>query len=150
MLNTINVTTQQQLQDTFDLRILVFVDEQGVPLEDELDEYDTLNAPCNHLLLTLDNTPIGCGRVRQVDGVGKLERIVVKKENRGMGFGKAIVLGLEKRAIEMGLNQVKLHGQVQARGFYENLGFAVLGDEFIEDGILHVVMTKQLQDVKDV
>lgn len=138
------VATQTELEQTFNLRKLVFVEEQEVPLEDEFDEFDALNTSCDHILVTVDDEPVGCGRIRVVDGVGKLERIVVKKEFRGQGLGNEIVISLEIIAKEKGLKQVKLHGQTHAEKFYTKLDYQVASDVFLEDGIEHVVMKKKL------
>ena len=143
-LKIIKVATKRQLEQTFDLRKLVFVEEQEVPLEDEFDELDTLDASCDHLLVTINGEPVGCGRVRVVDGVGKLERIVVKKEFRGQGLGNEIVMALEEIVKEKGLKQTKLHGQTHAEKFYVKLGYQTPSDVFLEDGIEHVVMKKDL------
>lgn len=45
------ITTEEDLKKAFDIRKEVFVEEQGVPLEDEFDEFDTLNGKCEHILV---------------------------------------------------------------------------------------------------
>ena len=69
------ITTQEDLHIAFDIRKEVFVKEQGVPLEDEFDEFDTLDAPCQHILVYYNEQPVGTGRLRIVEEYGKLERI---------------------------------------------------------------------------
>lgn len=132
------------LQKAFAIREEVFVKEQNVPLEDEFDEFDQLNGRCEHLLVYFCGTPVGTGRLRVVDGVGKLERICILKPYRNLGIGKIIVQVLEKIAKEKGVTKVKLHGQTHAEGFYLKLGYKTASDEFIEDGIPHYVMVKKL------
>ncbi|CAM3504191.1 GNAT family N-acetyltransferase [Saccharibacillus sp. WB 17] len=144
--NTVTVTTHEGLEQAFAIRRDVFVAEQGVPLEDEFDEYDTLDGRCRHLLILSGETAVGTGRIRAVDGAGKLERICISAPYRKHGIGRIILNGLERLAAEQGLRRVKLHGQTQARGFYEKLGYLAASDEFMEDGIPHLLMVKELPD----
>lgn len=75
-MNVKRITTEADLFVSFDIRKEVFVKEQGVPLEDELDEFDGLHQQCEHILVYFDGNPVGTGRIRFVDGVGKLELLV--------------------------------------------------------------------------
>lgn len=90
-----------------------------------------------------DNS-VGTARLRDVEGVGKLERICVLKPYRNLGLGKIIVQELEVIAMEQQLKSVKLHGQTHAEGFYQNLGYETASAVFMEDGIPHVLMKKEL------
>ncbi|WP_010284806.1 GNAT family N-acetyltransferase [Bacillus timonensis] len=139
-----NVTTNNDLQKVFKIRKEVFVDEQGVSLEDEFDDFDTLSDQCEHILVYYNQEPVGTGRLRIVDGFGKLERICILKPYRKFGLGKEIITSLEKITKEKGLNRVKLHGQTQAEGFYHKLGYQTSSPVFMEDGIPHVLMQKEL------
>lgn len=138
------ITGEQDFQMAFSIRKEVFVLEQGVPLEDEFDEFDVLNGRCEHILVFDYDQPAGTGRIRVVDGLGKLERICVLKPYRKWGLGKVIIKGLEEIAAEKGVAKVKLHGQTQAEGFYQKLGYQTSSDVFMEDGIPHVLMVKEL------
>jgi len=144
MIEAVRVATEEELQKTFAIRKEVFVKEQGVPEENEIDEYDSLDAPCNHLLILADGKPVGAGRIRFMDGVGKLERICVLKPYRQLGIGKVIVQELENIAKEKGVSKVKLHSQTHANTFYEQLGYQIQSDVFYEEGIPHNVMVKNL------
>ncbi|SOC42785.1 GNAT family N-acetyltransferase [Ureibacillus acetophenoni] len=141
---TKTITNEEQLNIAFDIRKEVFVKEQGVPLEDEFDEFDQLDDRCGHILVYYNNQAVGTGRLRIVDEYGKLERICLLEEFRKLGLGKVIVQALEEIAKEIGVTKVKLHGQTHAEGFYQNLGYETASDVFMEDGIPHVLMTKQL------
>ncbi|WP_172199411.1 GNAT family N-acetyltransferase [Saccharibacillus qingshengii] len=145
-METLQITTNEQLEQAFAIRREVFVDEQGVPLEDEFDEYDIQGGACKHLLVLDQDRAVGTGRIRAVDGVGKLERICILASHRKFGIGRVILAGLEQLAADQGLPKVKLHGQTQARGFYEKLGYRAASDEFMEDGIPHLLMVKDLAD----
>ena len=132
----------EDLKIAFDIRINVFVHEQDVPLEDELDEFDTLNGLCDHILVYYQDKPVGTGRIRFLDEVGKLERICILKDYRKFGLGKAIIEALESIAKNKGIKKFKLHAQTQAEGFYQRLGYTAVSDIFIEDGIPHLLMNK--------
>ncbi|MFC4099105.1 GNAT family N-acetyltransferase [Paenibacillus xanthanilyticus] len=145
----IQITRPEELAEAFDIRKKVFVDEQGVPLEDEFDAFDTLDGQCRHLLAYYEGQPVGTGRIRVVDGIGKLERICILAPYRKYGIGREIIAFLEKLAANQGLKQVKLHGQTQAEGFYAKLGYRTASDVFMEDGIPHYLMLKDLADARE-
>ncbi|PWW07192.1 putative GNAT family N-acyltransferase [Paenibacillus cellulosilyticus] len=138
------ITLHEELETAFTIRKNVFVEEQGVPLADEFDQYDKLEGPCVHILAYYDGKPIGTGRIRSVEGIGKLERICILEPYRKFGIGKKIIAALEGIAVEQGLRKVKLHGQTQAKGFYTKLGYLAASEEFMEDGIPHILMMKDL------
>ena len=138
------IASDASLQEAFDIRKSVFVEEQGVPLEDEFDEFDQWDGQCQHILVSIDHKAVGTGRIRAVDGVGKLERICILEPFRKLGLGKVIIHSLEEIAKDMRLSKVKLHGQTHAEGFYAKLGYHTASDPFMEDGIPHLLMTKQL------
>ncbi|AFH62474.1 GNAT family N-acetyltransferase [Paenibacillus mucilaginosus] len=143
-MNPLRVTQPEELETAFTIRTKVFVEEQGVALEDEFDEWDTLNGPCEHIVACFDGQPAGTGRVRLLHGFAKLERICILKPYRKHGIGKIIIRTLEGIAEEKGAQLVQLHGQTQAQGFYEKLGYRVSSEEFMEDGIPHILMRKEL------
>lgn len=138
------ITTENDLKIAFHIRKEVFVEEQGFPLEFEFDEFDTLNALSEHILVYYNEKPVGTGRLRVVDGLGKLERICIMEPYRKFGLGKIILKTLEEIAKEQGITQVKLHGQTQAEGFYKKLGYRTSSDVFMEDGGPHLLMIKEL------
>ncbi|USK58221.1 GNAT family N-acetyltransferase [Peribacillus asahii] len=143
-MNVKRITIDEDLRKAFHIRKEVFVKEQGVPLEDEFDEFDKLNGQCEHILVYYEEQPVGTGRVRWVDEFGKLERVCILKHYRKFGLGKVIITALEEIAQERGTTRVKLHGQTQAQGFYKKLGYQTSSSVFIEDGIPHLLMTKEL------
>lgn len=138
------ITIDEDLRKAFHIRKAVFVEEQGVPLEDEFDEFDNLNGQCEHILVYYEEKPVGTGRLRWVDEFGKLERICILAPYRKFGIGKVIITALEEIAQERGSTRVKLHGQTQAEGFYKKLGYQSSSGIFIEDGIPHLLMMKEL------
>ncbi|SET23766.1 GNAT family N-acetyltransferase [Paenibacillus sp. NFR01] len=143
-MTTQEITQQEELEHAFSIRKSVFVEEQGVPLQDEFDEFDNLDGRCRHILAYHEGQPVGTGRIRAVQGIGKLERICILEPYRKFGIGKRIIQTLEEIARGQGLQQVKLHGQTQAEGFYKKLGYETSSEMFMEDGIPHYLMTKKL------
>lgn len=135
----------RQLEDALRVRRTVFVEEQGVPDDLEMDEYDALDRGVVHFVAYTGGTPAGASRLRPyAPGVGKVERVAVIRTERGKGLGRAIMLAMEEAARESGFRQLKLNAQIQARGFYEKMGYEPYGELFEEAGIPHIAMVKTL------
>lgn len=125
-----------------EIRKEVFVEEQNVPLELEVDEYEKESV---NILLTLDDRPIGTVRYRDMgDGLIKVERMAVRKIARGLHLGQALMNFVHIHAEENGYTRAKLGAQVHALNFYEKLGYHVSSDEFDDAGIPHKYMEKEL------
>ena len=130
--------TDAEFQACLEIRHMVFVDEQGVPEEDEFDGYD---ATAHHFLALCGTLPCGTARWRRTDnGKIKLERFAVLKTHRSMGVGKKLVLAV--LASIPSTIPAYLHAQVDVIGFYEKLGFTAEGEIFDECGILHRKMVR--------
>jgi len=126
----------------YSIRRRVFIEEQRVPEEIELDADDAL---AFHALATIGNDAIGCGRMLDHgDGEVKIGRMAVMPEFRGTGVGRDILRFLMDRARARGLRKAVLHAQLTAEGFYLKEGFTPLGDVFDEAGIAHRKMEKLL------
>lgn len=76
--------------------------------------------------------------------IGKLRQMATIPEVRGEGYGKLLVYELEKYAKNNGMRTVILHARHYALGFYEKLGYEVCSEPFLEVGIEHQVMQKDL------
>ena len=130
-----------------ELRFAVFVAEQGVPREIELDEYD---ADCLHALAFSDEgTAIGTGRLlpaREEGGrrVSHIGRMAVRRDWRGCGAGAAILERLVEAARARGDSCIELSAQTHALGFYVAHDFEVLGEVYVEAGIEHRAMRRAL------
>jgi predicted GNAT family N-acyltransferase len=137
------VENPKEREDAFSVRRTVFVDEQQVPLEEEIDTHED---EATHFILYHDGTqdPIGAGRFREFDGYGKVERICVLKEARKTGAGKAVMNGIENYARELGIHKLKLNAQTQAIPFYAGLGYEIVSEEFLDAGIPHKTMIKDV------
>ena len=120
-------------------RFEVFVYEQQVPLDEELDATD---ADCLHALAFNDlGEPIGTGRLLPDGHIG---RMAVLKSCRGKGVGAEILRRLIEQARERGFTQVVLSAQTHARGFYAKYGFKEEGEEYLDANIAHILMRKVL------
>jgi predicted GNAT family N-acyltransferase len=134
------------LRAALQLRHVVFVQEQRVPEDLEVDEHDALGASdVVQVLATLEAVPLATGRLRCLDATtGKLERVAVLAAFRGRGVGRALVRHLEELARGRGLGQLRLSAQISACGFWDRLGYRTRGEPFLEAGIEHVTMHKAL------
>lgn len=125
-----------EYQQAIDIRKIVFVEEQKVPEEDELDEFEEES---HHYLAELDGKAVGAARWRNTPDYIKLERFAVLKECRGKKIGTALVARiLEDLKDERAKGRLlKLHSQVDAIPLYAKFGFEEEGEIFDECGILH-------------
>ncbi|MEH7354654.1 GNAT family N-acetyltransferase [Neobacillus drentensis] len=135
------VENQKELEEAFLVRKIVFVEEQNVPLEEEIDQFED---DATHFVIYHEGSPVGAGRFRVVDGYGKVERICVLKEARKTGAGKAIMKAIESFADTQGLHKLKLNAQTHAIPFYSGLGYEVVSEEFLDAGIPHKTMMKEV------
>lgn len=121
------------------IRFEVFVREQQVPPEEELDAND---AHCVHALAFNGlGEPVGTGRLLPDGHIG---RMAVLKSSRGNGVGAAILLRLTEQARARGFAQVVLSAQTHARAFYAKYGFKEEGEEYLDANIAHILMRKML------
>ncbi|QDX95492.1 GNAT family N-acetyltransferase [Brevibacillus laterosporus] len=141
------VSTEKELQDALYVRRVVFIEEQQVPEDLEIDEHDQLSTPTTHFVAYHDNEPVAAGRLRPFEeGVGKIERVAVKQETRGTGLGRDLMMHMEDIAVQQGYSTLKLSAQVHAQPFYEKLGYVGFGEIFDDAGIDHIMMKKQLHE----
>ena len=120
------------------LREEVFIREQAVPADMEWDEFDRLS---RHVVASVDGIPIGTGRLLPDGHIG---RMAVLREWRGKGAGSALLTGLMEIASALGMRRVLLNAQVQALPFYLRHGFQAEGEEFLDAGIPHRRMWRDL------
>lgn len=142
------VTTEEELRQCLSVRKEVFVDEQQVPLDLELDEFDASTSACRHFLIRDGELPIAAARYRMYDErTAKLQRIAVRQPYRGKGIGKMMIDMMEDDICERGIASIMLDAQTHATRFYEKLGYATVSEEpFLDAGIWHVRMTKTITE----
>ena len=121
------------------IRETVFVAEQGVPREIELDDWDER---CEHAIAyDAGGRAVGTGRLLPDGHIG---RMAVLRQSRGQGVGGRVLEALIERARERGMRCVVLNAQTHAAPFYARYGFIVAGETFMEAGIPHVAMERNL------
>ena len=125
-------------KDICAIRYKVFVGEQKVPEELEIDGLDD---QAKHVLAFVDGVPIGTGRILSDGHIG---RVAVLKDYRSLGIGKSIMKELIKWAQNMNLEKVWLSSQWHAHSFYLDLDFVCVGEIYKEAGIDHIKMFKTL------
>jgi YbgC/YbaW family acyl-CoA thioester hydrolase len=126
-----------------DVRAEVFVQEQGIPLDLELDEAD--RSALHALALNRMGMPLATGRLLQhAPGVGRLGRMAVIAPMRGSAVGQRVLAALLDAAVARGDHTVVAHAQLSAANFYRRFGFVEHGPYFEEAGIGHVEMVRVL------
>ncbi|MFC7140304.1 GNAT family N-acetyltransferase [Halosimplex aquaticum] len=120
----------------------VFIQEQGVPEDIEMDGKDD---EAVHFVATDGDEPVGAARLREVEsGVGKVERVAVVADRRGEGIGRELMATLESAAADRDIDRLVMHAQTHVEEFYRNLDYETTSDVFEEAGIDHVEMEKAL------
>ncbi len=137
------VENKRDKEHIFKIRRSVFVNEQKVPLEEEIDEFDDSDSVI-HLLGTDHNNPVAASRIRFVEDYAKLERIAVLKEFRGRNFGAEMVIAMEDVILNHNYKKSVLNAQTYAEDFYKKLGYTTTSDVFMDAGIPHITMNKKL------
>ncbi len=134
------------------LRLRVFVHEQAVPLEMEVDEWDPM--ALHAVVLGESGEAFATGRLvveqpgyvskstpsSSGNAVGRIGRVAVLATDRGQGLGRLVMVTLIQTANEKGIKRLTLHAQQSAVGFYERFGFFSVGEAFEEAGIAHIEM----------
>jgi predicted GNAT family N-acyltransferase len=121
------------------IRHVVFVEEQRVPDDLELDEFDPVSV--HALARDACGRALGTGRLLPDGHIG---RMAVLPEARGRGIGSALLLALMEESRRRGNREALLNAQSQAAPFYERHGYIVAGEPFDDAGIVHIAMRRPL------
>jgi predicted GNAT family N-acyltransferase len=122
-------------QAAWPIRKRVFIEEQGVPEEMELDEFDLT---AQHALAYLNSQCIGTARLASLPGnIGRIGRMAVLPAHRSEGIGGQLLNALLTKGKAQGITRFELHAQLSAIPFYERFGFIAQGDIYDEAGIAH-------------
>lgn len=139
-----NVTIRSFRDAESDIRFvrdIVFGQEQNVAREVDWDGKDSQSI---QVVAIDDGNPVGTGRM-QLDG--KIGRLAVLDSWRGQGIGQKMLRVLVETAEKEDFQEVFLHAQVHAISFYEKCHFHKDGEEFLEAGIPHVKMTRNISKI---
>jgi predicted GNAT family N-acyltransferase len=140
-LHIVPIESVAQMKHAHEIRRRVFIEEQNVPEEIEMDEDD---AHAFHALAILGGKPVGCGRFVAHGEEVKIGRMAVLPDLRTRGIGREILLFLMRAATERGYRNAVLHAQLTAEGFYLKNGYVPIGEIFEEAGIAHRKMERTL------
>jgi ElaA protein len=138
---TVEVSLTQDIAQVQAIRRIVFIEGQNVPENEEVDGRDE---DALHLLLRLEDVPVGTARILIEGDAGKIGRVAVLDEHRGKGLGVELIKASLQVLRDHGLARAKLGAQTHAIGFYEKLGFTAIGPEFLDAGIPHRAMVLDL------
>lgn len=140
---TIKIEATDDIAACHVLRFEVFVDEQNVPMDEELDDLDDVST---HILATDEaGTAVGTARLYELGEIGKIGRVCVAKSHRGTGLGKRLISHcVDMLSARPHITTAKLGAQNHAIPFYEALGFEVVGEEYMDGGIPHHDMVRHL------
>ena len=151
VLSTRVIDSDEALQAALALRVKVFVDEQKVPSDEEVDHYDALpesSVGALHVLTSGDNQALGTGRLiyaKDPKEPAKIGRVAVSRSARGLGVGRAVMERLHLEAKKRGVMVIELGAQLHAIPFYEKLGYAAYGGIFLDAKIAHRMMRVTLR-----
>ena len=127
------------------IRFEVFVREQGVPPDEELDEIDPV--ALHVLAVDADRKPCGTARLfpdASDATLAHIGRMAVLKQARARGCGRALMLALMAEATRRGFAHVELSAQTHAIGFYARFGFVVVSSDYLDCDIPHCTMRAPL------
>ncbi|WP_455952261.1 GNAT family N-acetyltransferase [Arcanobacterium haemolyticum] len=152
MIRVERLTWESDLSAAYSIRFAVFVDEQRVPADEEIDARDTLTGTY-HTIVWDGAKAVATGRVyRDESGYVHIGRVAVSKTARGTGVGRVLMddlaqVALEKFGDDPGVT-IELSAQVHAIGFYEKLGYVVVNHEiYLDAGIEHKDMCLKISRV---
>jgi predicted GNAT family N-acyltransferase len=136
------VESESELDAAIQVRFRVFVSEQAVPPEEELDEAD---ATATHAIALFQGQVVGTGRLlNQETATAQIGRMAVDVAWRRKGIGGLILEFLEESARTEGKRHSMLHAQEYIKSFYAAHGYREHGDSFLEVDIPHIEMRKDL------
>jgi predicted GNAT family N-acyltransferase len=140
------VATAEERAAVFAIRMIVFVEEQAVPPEEEL---DALDLTALHFLVRTTAAPseiVATARlIAKGADVGKVGRVAVLREHRGRGVGLLLMRFIEATARARSLHRLVLDAQCQVIPFYERLGYVAEGEVFLDANIEHRFMQKAIE-----
>lgn len=135
------VRGKKEMEEAVQLRYDVFCAEQGVPEHEELDGRDS---EAIHLVAISNGELLGTARVLMVGSTAQFSRLAVRASVRRRGIASALLRAADSEALAAGGRRLVLHAQTYARPLYEAAGYRIRGREFVEAGIEHIAMEKQL------
>lgn len=140
----VSLDTESQIyKDALDIRRTVFIDEQQVPEDLEIDNYETQSI---HLVGYLNHKPVTTARILKKDphSIYKIQRVATLQDARHKGLARQLFKFIEHYAKDHHVNELVLDAQDTALMFYEKLGFTIEGVGFLDADMPHHTMRKYL------
>lgn len=129
-------------KDAIEIRKKVFIEEQHVPLELEIDDLEDQSV---HVIGYLEHKPVATARLYQKNATTfKIQRVAVSIDFRKKNLGNQLMLEIEHYAKTKHFTKLILGAQDHALTFYKKLGYQVEGVGFMDAGIPHHTMIKDL------
>lgn len=129
--------------DAKSIRYTVFIDEQG--FDTEIDEYDDDNKALHIVLYDNDKAIATARAFEEEKDIYHIGRVAVLKELRGKGYGREVLEHFEEYLKnDIQAKKITISAQLHAKGFYEALGYTVIGDVYLEEGKEHIWCEKAL------
>jgi tRNA(adenine34) deaminase len=133
----IHAIDPSELDDVLSIRRKVFTEEQGI---DPNADKDGLDETADHIIAIYDGLPVGCTRIRFLNGKAKLERLAVLREFRNKRIATELIKSTIEYCNSKKVNEIYFDAQYYLKGFYERFGFKIMGKPFEEVGIEHIEM----------
>ena len=146
--DVVKVGNENILNEVLNIRKIVFINEQNVSLEEEIDEYDIIDDEyVIHFAIYVNNKIIGTLRLLNNDDYVKIGRVAILKQFRKQGLGEFLIKEVITYTQSENIFDIKnkffyLESQTQAIEFYQKLGFKEYGDIFLDANIEHKKMSK--------
>lgn len=139
------VVDTDSLNHCLEIRNKVFTLEKKVPREIEVDQYDCLNKACDHFLVRYQKSNAGTIRCLYVaNETIHIQRFCLLKGYRKQGLGHLTIEYIEKYYRNHGIKQIEMDSKYEVFGFYEKCGYEKVSEIFVEAGVEHVKMVKQI------
>ncbi len=144
-IKVLKINDNNILNDALEIRKKVFTDEKSVPRNIEHDKYDESLDLCDHFIIIYNDIKVGTLRCLNVgDNTVQLQRFCFLKDYRNLGLGKKTLTFIEDFYKNQGINSIIMDAKYQVSGFYEKCGYIKRSEIFVEAGIEHVKMSKNL------
>ena len=134
--------TVEELYEILRVRAEVFVVEQNCVYQD----LDGVDQAAYHVYIKESDEIVAylrvIGRGKRLDEVS-VGRVISTKRHKGLG-SRLMTVGFAVARDKFGAERVKVGAQVQAKAFYDSLGFRAVSQEYIEDGIPHIYMIAEV------
>ncbi len=139
------INDEKLLKEALKIRNTVFTIEKGVSESIEVDENDVLNEKCDHFMIEYSSNKVGTIRcLKDDEDTIKIQRFCILKEYRKLGIGRKVLEYLEDYYKNLQKKKIIMDAKYSVSNFYEICGYKKISDIFIEAGIEHIKMEKNL------